>query len=89
MIASRWKKVWADFWGNKTRTTLIILTIAVGAFAVGFNSNMGSYLTESMDIDYLSADPSEAQVYAFPLDDDMVEMARRVSGVNAVEDLVR
>jgi len=85
MIASRWKKVWADFWGNKTRTTLIILTIAVGAFAVGFNSNMGSYLTESMDIDYLSADPSEAQVYAFPLDDDMVEMARHVSGVNAVE----
>ena len=85
MIASRWKKVWADFWGNKTRTTLTILTIAVGAFAVGFNSNMGSYLTESMDIDYLSADPSEAQVYAFPLDDDMVEMARHVSGVNAVE----
>ncbi len=85
MIASRWKKVWADFWGNKTRTTLIILTIAVGAFAVGFNSNMALYLTESMDIDYLSADPSEAQVFAFPLDDDQVEMARRVPGVNAVE----
>jgi len=85
MIASRWKKVWADFWGNKTRTTLIILTIAVGAFAVGFNSNMALYLTESMDIDYLSADPSEAQVFAFPLDDDLVEMARRVPGINAVE----
>ncbi len=85
MIASRWKKVWADFWGNKTRTTLTILTIAVGAFAVGFNSNMALYLTESMDIDYLSADPSEGQVFASPLDDDMVEMARRVPGVNAVE----
>lgn len=84
-MSSRWKKVWADFWGNKTRTTLTILTIAVGAFAVGFNSNMTLYLTESMDIDYLSANPSEAQVFASPLNDDMVETARRVPGVNAVE----
>ncbi|HZM24786.1 MAG TPA: FtsX-like permease family protein [Anaerolineales bacterium] len=85
MIASRWKKVWADFWGNKTRTTLTILTIAIGTLAVGFNSNMGLYMNESMDSDYLSANPSEAQVFAAPLDDEMVEMARHVPGVNAVE----
>jgi len=23
-MSSRWKKVWADFWGNKTRTFLMI-----------------------------------------------------------------
>ncbi|HXQ37682.1 MAG TPA: FtsX-like permease family protein, partial [Anaerolineales bacterium] len=85
MIASRWKKVWADFWGNKTRTTLTILTIAVGTLAVGFNSNMGLYMNESMDSDYLSADPSEAQVFAAPLNDELVEIARNVPGVNAVE----
>ena len=85
MIASRWKKVWAEFWGNKTRTTLTILTIAIGTLAVGFNSNMGLYMNESMDSDYLSANPSEAQVFAAPLDDEMVEMARHVPGVNAVE----
>ena len=85
MIASRWKKVWADFWGNKTRTTLTILTIAIGTLAVGFNSNMGLYMNESMDSDYLSANPSEAQVFAAPLDDEMVELARNVPGVNAVE----
>lgn len=85
MIASRWKKVWADFWGSKTRTTLTILTIAVGTLAVGFNSNMGLYMNESMDSDYLSANPSEAQVFAAPLDDAMVEMARHVPGVNAAE----
>ena len=84
-MSSRWKKVWADFWGSKTRTTLTILTIAVGTFAVGFNSNMGLYMNESMDTDYLSANPSEAQVFAVPLDDEMVEMARQVPGVNAVE----
>ena len=83
-MSSRWRKVWADFWGNRSRTLLTILMIAVGTFAVGFNSNMGLYMNESMDSDYLSALPSEAQVFASPLDDDMVAAARTVPGVNAV-----
>ncbi len=85
MIGSRWKKVWADFWSNRGRTFLTIVTIAVGAFAVGFNNNLGLYMNESMDKDYLSANPSEAEVYAYPLNDDMVKMAREVPGVDTVE----
>ncbi len=84
-MSSRWKKVWADLWGNKTRSFLTILTIMVGAFAVGFNSNLALYLTESMDGDYLSARPSEAQIYAYPMDDDTVKLARSVPGVDGVE----
>src|SRR5512138_2784492 len=84
-MSSRWKKVWADFWGNKSRTFLVIITIAVGVFAVGFNSNMGLYMNDSMESDYQSARPSEATVYAGPLDDDMVKAAREVPGVDAVE----
>jgi putative ABC transport system permease protein len=84
-MSSRWKKVWADFWSNKGRTFLTIMTIMVGTFAVGFNSNLGLYMMESMDGDYLSANPSEAEVYAGPLNDDMVKMARSVPGVDAVE----
>ncbi|MGE5374718.1 MAG: ABC transporter permease [Bacteroidota bacterium] len=84
-MSSRWKKIWADFWGNKARTILTIMTIAVGAFAVGFNSNLSLYLTESMDGDFLSAEPSEAQIYAYPLDDDLLKMALGVPGVKAVE----
>lgn len=84
-MSSRWKKVWADFWGNKSRTFLIIITISVGVLAVGFNQNLGLYMAESMDGDYLSASPSEATVYAGPLDDDMVKIAREVPGVDAVE----
>jgi putative ABC transport system permease protein len=84
-MSSRWKKVWTDFWSNKSRTFLTIITIAVGVLAVGFNSNLGQYMAESMDSDYLSASPSEATVYAGPLDDDMVKIAREVPGVDAVE----
>ena len=84
-MSSRWKKVWADFWVNKSRSFLTIITIAVGVLAVGFNTNLGLYMAESMDSDYLSASPAEATVYAGPLDDDMVKIAREVPGVDAVE----
>src|SRR5512143_4066277 len=82
---SRWKKVWADFWGNKSRTTLTILTIMVGVFAVGFNSNMKYYMNDSMEGDYKSAHPSEETVYDYLMDDDIVKAARVLPCVDAVE----
>ncbi len=84
-MTSRWKKIWADFWSNKSRTFLTIMTIMVGTLAVGFNANLGSYMLESMDGDYLSANPSEATIYTSPFDDDMVKIARQMPGVNAAE----
>lgn len=84
-MSSRWKKVWADFWSNKTRTILTILTITVGVFAVGIVSNIGQLMTTAMDADFLSANPAEATIYAGPLNDDLVKMAGKVPGVKAVE----
>ena len=84
-MTSRWKKIWVDFWGNKSRSILTILTILVGTVAVGFNVNLSEYMLESMDEDYLSSLPSEALISAFPLDDDLVKAASEVPGVDAVE----
>jgi putative ABC transport system permease protein len=84
-MTSRWKKIWADFWGNKSRTLLTILTIMVGTLAVGFNANLGSYMLESMDGDYLSANPSEATIFTSPFDEDLVQIAREMPGVDAAE----
>jgi putative ABC transport system permease protein len=84
-MSSRWKKVWADFWGNKTRTFLTIITIIAGTSAVGFSINMRLYMNESMDTDFLSANPSEATVSAYPLDEVSVKNASEVPGVEAVE----
>src|ERR1700690_4211622 len=84
-MSSRWKKVWADFWNNKTRTILTILTIAVGVFAVGIVTNIGLLMSRDMDTDFLSANPPEAHIYASPLDDDLVKIAGKVPGVKAVE----
>ena len=32
---TRWIKVYRDLWINRSRTVLIILSIAVGVFAIG------------------------------------------------------
>ncbi|MEP6895329.1 MAG: FtsX-like permease family protein [Chloroflexota bacterium] len=84
-MTSRWKKIWADFWSNKGRTFITILTIMVGTLAVGFNSNLGLYMNQSMDDDYLSAKPSEATIYTSTFDDGMVKMARALPGVDGAE----
>ena len=84
-MTSRWKKIWADFWSNKSRTFLTILTIMVGTLAVGFNANLGAYMLESMDGDYLSANPSEGQIYMSEFDDELVKVAREMPGVDTAE----
>src|SRR5512138_260889 len=84
-MSSRWKKIWADFWSNKSRTFLTVITIMVGTFAVGFNANLAAYMLESMDGDYLSANPSESIIIASPFGDGLVKTARSVPGVNAAE----
>ncbi len=84
-MSSRWKKVWADLWSNKTRTFLTILIILAGTFAVGFTVNLAAFMNESMDRDFLSASPSEATIYLSSATDEIVKIAGRVPGVNAVE----
>lgn len=84
-MRTRWKKVWTDFWSNKTRTFIMVLTIMAGVFAVGFNQNLFLLMNRDMDADFLSANPSEATIYISPVDRDMVAVARGLEGVGAVE----
>jgi putative ABC transport system permease protein len=84
-MSSRWKKIWMDFWGHKSRTMLTILTIMVGTVGIGFISNLQLYMLASMDGDFLSSNPAETRVFAYPMDDDSVKIVREVPGVSEVE----
>ncbi|MCG2784632.1 MAG: FtsX-like permease family protein [Anaerolineae bacterium] len=85
MMYTRWRKVWEDFWGNKTRTFLMVLTILVGVFSVGLVNNMAIMMNHDMDADFLSANPSEAKIYAYPLNQAWVRSLRDVEGVGDLE----
>ncbi len=85
MIAPRWRKVLADLWGNKVRSTLMAVTIAVGIFAVGFIAAIGDICMSDMDSDFAAANGHSAILYTDPFGDDLVKSLRSVPGVANVE----
>jgi len=81
MISPRWRKVITDLGGNKTRTILVILSIAVGVFAAGYVSSGFLVLLNDMDADFNSVNPHAATIYASPFGDDELAAVKRMPGV--------
>lgn len=82
MLSPRWSKVFADVWSNKTRTILVVLSIAVGVFAVGMVAGANALLTREMTASYLSVNPADASIYTDSFDDDLVRVIRDIPGVS-------
>jgi putative ABC transport system permease protein len=82
MMSSRWYKVLNDLWGNKTRTVLIILSIAVGLFAVGTIVSSRTILATEMAKGYAAINPSSGTVRTVePFDEDFVRSVRAMEDV--------
>jgi putative ABC transport system permease protein len=84
-MSTVWRKVWRDLWGNKVRTILVMLSIAVGVFAVGSVSSSFVMILNDMDADYQSANPHGAILYCAPFDDDLLDAVRRIPAVGQAE----
>lgn len=72
MEMPRWKKVWVDLWQNKTRTLLVVLSIAVGVFAVGVVANSFFIVRQDMAADYAAVNPHTARIYTSDFDDSLL-----------------
>lgn len=82
MLSPRWKKVLADLWANKTRTTLAVLSIAIGVAAVGMVLGSNTIMAEDLNYDYLAANPAQAQIsVSSPFDDELLAAVRHAPGV--------
>ena len=62
LLKPRWRKVLADLWANKTRTLLIVLSIAVGLFAMGTILSSRMVLSAGMARGYAAINPSSGTV---------------------------
>src|SRR5690348_12091537 len=80
-MSALWRKVLADFWANKTRTFLMVLTITLGVFSVGFVGNGGAMMNRDMDADFNSSNPAEAEIYVGTFDEDWLRALGKVPGV--------
>lgn len=86
LIPPRWWKVLRDLWGNKTRTVLVVLSIAVGVFGVGMIVGVQTILTREISAGYLAVNPSSAILYTEPpFDDELVQALARFAPLRAVE----
>jgi len=82
VVGIRWRKVLADLWGNKTRTGLIVLSIAVGLFAIGMIVNARVILSQELAKDYAAINPSSSTIRTIQtFDEDYVRSVRRMEGV--------
>jgi putative ABC transport system permease protein len=80
------RKILRDLWGNKPRTTLVILTIAIGVYAVGTISRAWVILSSNLTDNYLAVDPASATIStAGVFDDSFVESVRRMPEVETAE----
>ncbi len=57
MLSSRWYKVIRDLWLNKTRTILVMLSNAVGDFALGAIATSREVLSRDLAESYVATNP--------------------------------
>ena len=63
MFSPRWRKVIRDLWGNKVRTLLVVLSIAVGVFAVGMITGTQETAVAALDASWNSTSPATITLY--------------------------
>lgn len=86
MIGSRWHKVLNDLLGYKTRTGLVVLSIAVGLFAVGTIVSARSMLSTEITKGYAAVNPSSGTVRTLEVfDEDFVRSVRAMEDVEEVD----
>jgi putative ABC transport system permease protein len=85
MIRTRWYKVFSDLWGNRGRTLVVALAIAVGVYAVGVIVDAQNLLIREHGSDVEEALVSSATVYTMPFTEDLAERVAKLEGVSAAE----
>ncbi len=81
MLSPRWRKVVRDLWGNKLRTLLVVLSIAVGVFAVGMIAGAQESTMTAMNASWNATNPAHITLYTDLFDEDLLWTVRHMPGV--------
>lgn len=85
MLGVRWRKVLRDIWSNKLRTVLVILSIAIGVFAVALTLNAQVILSRELNDGYVSTNPASAVLFTEPFDDALIQTVANMAEVQEAE----
>src|SRR3712207_5442116 len=82
-MGPRWRKVLRDLTGNRVRTALVLLSITVGVFAVGFVAGARVIILRSLVESVAAVNPASATLTAEPFGEELV---RAVGGLPAIRE---
>jgi putative ABC transport system permease protein len=86
MLRPRWYKIFNDLLGNRTRTVLIVLSMAVGLFAVGIILSASSILSVGLARSFAAINPASGTLRIAPaFDKDFLESVRAMPGVRGAD----
>jgi putative ABC transport system permease protein len=85
ILKPRWRKVLADLWEGKTRTLLVVVSIAVGVFAIGGIAASYKILLEDLNLGYAAIHPANIEMSTTPFDQDFLDTVEHIPGVRDAE----
>ncbi len=68
LLKPRWSKVFTDLWADKTRTGLVVASIAVGVFAIGMIISAYVILGQDINRSYAAVDPPNIVILTDPFE---------------------
>lgn len=81
----RWRKAIRDLGTHPLRTVLVVLSIAVGVFAVGTIAGANALLQQNLRDGYADSKPASATLFLQPFDRELVDQVRGMHGVADAE----
>ena len=81
MLSPRWIKVVRDLWENKSRTILVVLSVAVGVIAFGGMFATRTNLLDNLTLQFDASNALDVSMQVPMLDDDILRWIRRQEGV--------
>jgi putative ABC transport system permease protein len=85
MLRPRWRKVLRDLWSNPTRTLLVVLSIAIGVFAIGMVGGSRVILMRDLTDTWMGVKPPSATLNTEAFDDDLVQVVRKMPTISEAE----
>lgn len=84
LLRPRWSKVFSDLWEDKTRTGLVVASIAAGVFAIGMIISTYMILREDINSSYAAVNPPNIEIWTDPFKKDFASNLEKIHGVKDV-----
>ena len=82
-LPSRWMKILKEIWANKTRSILVILSLAIGVATVGMINSAAIYVKRDLFGAFEAGNPASLHMYLSPFGESVPAAVEKLREVEA------